>query len=161
MPIKESISATHQLCQELTTLIDEQLSAFFADLDEATKGPKAAVSINLNTQQLALLAALYPSKGKTKRLIVDGSSEKNTDLLTTISAWTMSAGIDDSWRILNGSLTPQEMNGSIVSNLSQTMHSFLAKLMLKIRLTRIGRKNNPSNSTTLNPRDTCTNAGRL
>ncbi|MCH8748376.1 DEAD/DEAH box helicase, partial [Patescibacteria group bacterium] len=127
MPIKESISATHQLCQDLTTLIDEQLSAFFANLDEATKGPKAAVSINLNTQQLALLAALYPSKGKTKRLIVDGSSEKNTDLLTTISAWTMSAGIDDSWRILSGSLTPQEMNGSIVSNLSQTMHSFLAK----------------------------------
>lgn len=116
-------------CQPLITEIRAVVAPYVDALTHANKAGKKDIRLTLTHEQLLIFSALYGEKVSSTVLLLPQTLHQAQG--TTLQLNTLSHFLTDNrqWHLVEGSLSPQEEAGDIVSRLSQTIHHLLAQTL--------------------------------
>lgn len=110
--------------RQVKNLIEHELLPFAKQLSSVMHSHKKEAKIRLSEQEIPLCLATL----QTNESVIFLSAlplKKTYALFHTIKSWQNLLGQTRSWHILTGSLTPQELNGEIITDASQSVHALL------------------------------------
>src|SRR3989344_3576551 len=120
-----STNGVNNVCQNLVAFIDGALTPWFVTVQEKLQ-VSAQLPLTLSPLQLALAAAWWPEKEKSKIIILDENPQAAYRFHTSLCTWSKLKNVSYNWHLINGPLTPQEQAGHIVTDLSRAVHLLLA-----------------------------------
>jgi len=127
MSTTKSTKSIESACHKLVTNIDDILIPFLEDLNTQVHQSNSTTALHLNQQQLAILGAPLGKKVGSHLIILDSSIRTCQLLSEQIKSLSVVSDDNQTWHLLSGELSPQEVAGDVPSSLSQTIHHFLSK----------------------------------
>lgn len=118
------MKAAQQDHQNISTRIRGTLDIFSHALEVSYPGATAEIKVHLTTQQLALYSSYIASQKRPVVVFLEGSVSTCQTFAENTRAWNTFLKAGQTWHVLTGTLTTQELTGDASSSLSETIHHF-------------------------------------